>query len=735
MPIVVLAFSTASKRRPTADLRHLALPAMWALAFAFLGVGGAIDVPEAILAGVLAGAHTLAWMTLPVLRRRFLGASAILTVVVIALLRDAAGGSASGYGPLVLWPVLAVALYGDRGQLWRTIAAVAVALVAPTVLIGSPHYAPGSWRLSVFLILSAAVVGAVVQELLLRERRGAAKHVRLLGAIGDGVLVTDLGGRILEVNQALCSTTGFTAGELLGQVPPYPTWPAGHRATIGAAYRSAIAAGGGEFEAPLQRRDGTPVHAVIRVAVEPGTAHDAPAVIATVKDVTEPVRLRETIREERDRTAAVIAGMDEGFCVTRDGAILDVNPALCRMTGFSREQLVGAATPLPFWPPEALAELEAAREQVRATGSGSAEVTFMRADGSRFPGDFTSTRLPSDPDGSPTFLNTIRDVTERKAAERAAARRADELAAIAAVTRAVSRAEPAEARAKVCEVALEMTAAASAAIWEPGPGGDLRPVCMLAGSPEPDQALDEAIREAAAAGALATGEAGRAQVASDAPRRAAHAWYQPIAAAGGVHGVLEVQWADGGEAPRDAVSVLELLADEAAIALARAEAHDELERLVRTDALTGLPNRRALEERLEGELATVRRTGLPLALAVLDLDHFKAYNDAYGHPAGDALLAGAAEAWSARLRETDLLARWGGEEFCVLLPGCSAEDAVAVMRDLRARTPNGQSFSAGVAAYAAGETADGLLQAADDALYEAKRRGRACDVVHAPTTA
>src|SRR6185503_4562782 len=150
----------------------------------------------------------------------------------------------------------------------------------------------------------------------------------------------------------------------------------------------------------------------------------------------------------------------------------------------------------------------------------------------------------------------------------------------------------------------------------------------LAGSPEPDQALDEATREAAAAGALATGEAGRAQAASDAPRRAAHAWYQPIAAAGGVHGVLEVQWADGGQAPRDAVSVLELLADEAAIALARAKAHDELERLVRTDALTGLPNRRALEERLEGELATVRRTGLPLVLALMDLDHFKAYNDA-----------------------------------------------------------------------------------------------------------
>jgi diguanylate cyclase (GGDEF)-like protein len=170
--------------------------------------------------------------------------------------------------------------------------------------------------------------------------------------------------------------------------------------------------------------------------------------------------------------------------------------------------------------------------------------------------------------------------------------------------------------------------------------------------------------------------------------------------------------------------VLELLADEAAIALARAAAHDELERLVRTDALTGLPNRRALEERLEGELAAVRRTGFPFALAVMDLDHFKAYNDAHGHLAGDAVLAAAGSRWRDALRPQDVLARYGGEEFVLLLPGCDLAEAYEIAERLRARTPRGQTCSVGLAMREPGEGADDLVGRADAALYAAKAAGR-----------
>ena len=112
-----------------------------------------------------------------------------------------------------------------------------------------------------------------------------------------------------------------------------------------------------------------------------------------------------------------------------------------------------------------------------------------------------------------------------------------------------------------------------------------------------------------------------------------------------------------------------------------------LEDLAFTDALTGLGNRRAWETWLDAAMASARHDGEPLCIAILDLDHFKAYNDANGHPAGDALLAGAAVSWRRELRPTDILARYGGEEFAAVLPACSLDGAQVVVERIRAATP------------------------------------------------
>ena len=92
--------------------------------------------------------------------------------------------------------------------------------------------------------------------------------------------------------------------------------------------------------------------------------------------------------------------------------------------------------------------------------------------------------------------------------------------------------------------------------------------------------------------------------------------------------------------------------------------------LARSDALTGLPNRRGLDEQLPREMARARRTDSDLCLAIVDIDHFKAYNDANGHLAGDAVLRECAVAWDAVLRGEDTIVRFGGEEFLVVLPDC-----------------------------------------------------------------
>ena len=147
-----------------------------------------------------------------------------------------------------------------------------------------------------------------------------------------------------------------------------------------------------------------------------------------------------------------------------------------------------------------------------------------------------------------------------------------------------------------------------------------------------------------------------------------------------------------------------------------------LERLATTDPLTGAGNRRAWDSELEQ--AFVDRRGQPVAVGLLDLDHFKAFNDFHGHEGGDRLLATAAQAWLTALRPGDRLVRIGGDEFAVLLPGCEAADAHAALLRMARATPLGQTCSGGVAEWDGVEDADALLRRADLALYRAKRAGR-----------
>jgi PAS domain S-box-containing protein len=391
---------------------------------------------------------------------------ALVSLIALAWLRDAAGGGSSGYGVVAMMPVLWVALYGDRRGLAQVLAGVAVFLAAPLILIGGERYPETGWRGGPLMLLCCAGVGLAVQALLARERAAAARRGRLLGVMGDGVVITDGTGRVLEVNQALCAMTGYAADELLGRRVPLPSWPEQDHAALLDAHAAAIAAGGGAIEARLERKDGSELFVQITLAVD---GHGAPrdaTVIATVRDVTEQVRLREQLTSERDLSAAILDAMQEGFGVTRDREIREVNAALCRITGFTREQLIGAKQPFPFWPPELYDDIGALRDRIHEAQGGSYEVTFQRADGTRFIAEATTIAL-RDREGRPKgFLNTVRDITERKQHERAMQERSHQLAALAGMTRALAHAAPAEARQTVCETALRIAAANTASIWE-----------------------------------------------------------------------------------------------------------------------------------------------------------------------------------------------------------------------------------------------------------------------------
>jgi diguanylate cyclase (GGDEF)-like protein len=170
--------------------------------------------------------------------------------------------------------------------------------------------------------------------------------------------------------------------------------------------------------------------------------------------------------------------------------------------------------------------------------------------------------------------------------------------------------------------------------------------------------------------------------------------------------------------------VLQMMADVLGSAIVRAELSNRLAVAATTDAVTGLPNRRSWEERVPLEVARARRLRMPFTVAVLDLDHFEAYNDEHGHPAGDRLLANCARLWLSELREVDHIARIGEEEFGLALPGCAATEAVDVLARLREATRPLRTVSAGIAEWDRAESWMELVARADTALYRAKREGR-----------
>ena len=167
---------------------------------------------------------------------------------------------------------------------------------------------------------------------------------------------------------------------------------------------------------------------------------------------------------------------------------------------------------------------------------------------------------------------------------------------------------------------------------------------------------------------------------------------------------------------------------------ARATRARHIRRFLIRDSLTGLLNHQAVEEELAREFARAERLNQPLAIAIIDLDHFKRINDSHGHVVGDHVLRSFARLLQQRLRKSDLMGRHGGEEFLVALPNTSLVEALTLIDTVRSSFAAlhhygpagmfGVTFSAGIAGYPQHRSLIGMMQAADQALYQAKREGR-----------
>jgi diguanylate cyclase (GGDEF)-like protein len=307
---------------------------------------------------------------------------------------------------------------------------------------------------------------------------------------------------------------------------------------------------------------------------------------------------------------------------------------------------------------------------------------------------------------------------------------ADNLGAVVDAMHRVYQQPDADAtRVDLCATAATVADADSAVLWEPiDESTALAPVAVSGVALAAEQITLDGTQGGAAraylkreAGFSSSAAERSFEIAESAAGAVTCALWQPVVRNDATTAVLALYWTRPIDTPQQSLrGTIALLAAQAGVAIERADLLAQLESSARTDELTGLPNRRAWQERLPVEMARARREGWSLCVAMLDIDGLKQTNDKFGHHAGDQLLKQSAAVWSAALRKADLLARLGGDEFALLLTRCSITDAERLVGRLVDATPTKHSFSVGIAEWDGIQDLDLLVANADARLYAAK---------------
>ncbi len=463
-------------------------------------------------------------------------------------------------------------------------------------------------------------------------------------------------------------------------------------------------------------------------------------VIAVLDNITDRTELTHKVAESQ----VVLDLMNEAY-VAADarGRVTGWNRAAEATFGYSAEEAIGSSVTDLIVADDDVEEFAGilAREWPGIPASGRFEIRTERnardRDGRVFPVELAVTI--AEVEGETVVHGLMHDITARKEAERSLQEHAADFAGLAEAVGELARSNVAsEARAAICRAAARIAGSDAAALMEPDPSG----TGLRATGSEGIDLVGDFVQYTETAGSVRCFSSREPLFAADTGNDdtvrgtylrghgLASVYWVPVLQGEGAVGVIAIGWKQTAPVPSQRLErLMGLIAAEAGVAIERAALLDRLERMAHTDDLTGLINRRAWDLELEREVGRARRNSTPLAVAMMDLDRFKEYNDRHGHQAGDRVLREAASAWRTVLRETDLLARYGGEEFAVALPGCDLEQAEQLVDRLREVTPAGQSCSAGLACWDGTENADTLLGRADTALYEAKQRGRDRTVV------
>ncbi len=574
--------------------------------------------------------------------------------------------------------------------------------------------------------LTARIAANAVAETELRRSR------QLLDALLDHtdvlIYAKDLHGRFVLANAAMERAVGQEAGAMIGRTGA-EVFPRSSDDMFGRNDSQTPESGSWlVFQEELMLADGC-AHTYRSTKfplVDDGGRVYAVAGVST--DITELTTVRAEMIESGRRFRALFDHSPVAIGLSDEhGLWVEANAAFGRLLGVDPSRMVGHSA-LEYAHPDdhgVIADSEM-RQLASADRVMRVEMRLRRPDGSYRWAWVNVTPAPG-PNGEQWTLAVAEDITERKETETALRRSEAELAAIAAVARCVqSGTDP---RPVVVASVRSLSGATTVGLLEPSDSATLIVTC--------GDGAELGLGHARGSTADLVRRSGQAVLlpslpTADGPTRTGHAGqdggsalWQPVVVEGEVIAVLNVVWPGQVTGMGDpAVRSVRVLADEAGASLHAMQLRTELERSATTDPLTGALNRRAFLDRLEVLMHRAGTTAKPLTIALVDLDNFKAYNDAFGHAAGDVLLCEFASAVLGQLRAPDLFARWGGEEFIVALTDCDADQAPPILHRIRGAVPGAQTGSIGYTTWRPTEPMHSCIVRADTAMYRAKNAGR-----------
>jgi diguanylate cyclase (GGDEF)-like protein/PAS domain S-box-containing protein len=573
----------------------------------------------------------------------------------------------------------------------------------------------------------------------------------LIQSVEEGIVVVADDETLSFVNPAAAKMMGYLPEELIGQ-HWHVVIPEDQHPIVEAADARRAQGISDRYELELVHKDGSRVPVVVSGAPRYAEGRFAGS-LAVFTDVSA---IRSTEVELLKLSNAVEASGDAVFMTDKEGLITYINPGFTRLYGYKAEDVVGEVTPrilksgemdpedyVHFW--ETLLNKEVVRgELINKTKDGR----LIHVTGSANPILDTEGQIIG-------FLAIQRDISERvrmeeaeRAARELAERRASELEVLERVAETLNQAELMDDPLEPALATLMGLVGAEAGwilLLEPDDSTRLAGVRGL-----PPELAEEDYAAFRSSGCvcqqmLLAGELTEGVILFDCERLSAansgrgayprnHATI-PLRVGGKVLGNLNLVAGSGRDFTEGELRLLTAAGDQFGVAVERAQLFGEVQQLAVTDSLTGLNNRRHLFVLAEHEFERAQRYANPLAIMMLDLDFFKRVNDTYGHAIGDHVLCMVAERCAGNLREVDILGRYGGEEFVVLLPETNlasasivAERLCRLIGDEPIKTEKGPvsvTVSLGVAPLDdACESFDALLERADQALYAAKENGR-----------